>query len=52
MGHPFHVVKEIENLMCEEELKGMDLFSQRSESIVSFFDCQIGCYREGRAKHF
>lgn len=52
MGHPLHMVKEMENMMREEELKGMDLFSQRSGSIVSFFNCLIGGYREGRARLF
>lgn len=37
--HPFHIFKELENMMWEEGLKGMSLFSQRSESIISFIDC-------------
>lgn len=50
MGHLLCVVREIENVMREEGLKGMDLFSQMTESVVSFFDCLISGYREGRAR--
>lgn len=37
--YPLHIFKEIENMMWEEGLKGMCLFSQRSGSIISFIDC-------------
>lgn len=50
--YPLHVVKEIENMVCEEGLKEMALFSQRCESIVSFFDCLMGGYRKVRAGLF
>jgi len=50
VGRAFHMVEEMESMMCAQGLKGMYFFSRRSGGVVSFIDYLMGGYREGRAR--